>query len=309
MNTTNTTQCQPAELHPAIPALLGVLSGGILVFNSFSLWIFWFTVKRWNSGIMLQFNLALADAIILPINPLMVAYFSLGNHWPFGEFLCQFEAFTLSTHLYGSIYFLVLISIHRYQVIAHYNAKTLWSQKSFLKKLILVFWALLFLQGLPLFFFLKTSVINKKVKCLSIYQSEMSYLYLTYSIFLGIFCFLLPFGITLAFYMMLGKSITNISQANLRGKVMKTKSIQMIIISLVIFAICFAPLHICMIIGSIVGHYRISCEVLHRVEVAYCVSIVFSMVNSCLDPFIYNSANEKFHTYFSQSLKRLLLSK
>ncbi|XP_053230179.1 P2Y purinoceptor 2-like [Podarcis raffonei] len=309
MNTSNVTQCQPEGIHFALPVILGIVSVGGLVFNSISLWIFWFAIKRWNSGIMLQFNLALVDIIVLPVMPLMVAYFSLGNHWPFRQFVCQLQVFLLSTHLYGSIFFLMLISIHRYQAIVHYNAKTLWRKKSALKKLVMVFWAFLFLQGLPLFFFLKTSVIGNSVKCLSIYQSELTYLYLAYGIFLGIFCFLIPFGISLVSYVMLWAYIAKISQANLRGQVMKTKSKQMITIALVIFATCFTPLHICGSMASIVRYYGVSCKVLYHIEVTYYISLVFSMVNCCLDPFIYNFANEKFHRLFSNSLRGLLVSK
>ncbi|XP_034969549.1 P2Y purinoceptor 2-like [Zootoca vivipara] len=309
MNATNMTQCQPWELHFSIPILWGILSVGGLIFNSISLWIFWFAIKRWNSGIMLQFNLALVDIIVLPVMPLMVTYFSLGNHWPFGQFVCQLQVFLLSTHLYGSIYFLMLISIHRYQAIVHYNAKTLWRKKSALKRLVLIFWAFLFLQGLPLFFFLKTSVIGNSIKCLSIYQSELAYFYLTYRIILGIFCFLIPFGISLVSYMMLGAFVAKISQANLRGKVMKTKSKQMITITLAIFGICFTPLHICQTVGLIVRYYWTSCGLRYRVEIAYYVSLVFSMVNCCLDPFIYNFSNEKFYKSFSVSLRRLFFAK
>nr|XP_003228390.1 PREDICTED: P2Y purinoceptor 2-like [Anolis carolinensis] len=309
MSSNSTEQCHPPELHPAIPAVLAILSTGGLVFNAFSLWIFWFTLKRWSSGVMLQFNLALADAIILPVTPLTVAYFSLGNHWPFGEFLCQFQVFLLSTHLYGSIYFLMLISVHRYQATVHYNARSLWKKKSFLKKLVMVFWVLLFLQGFPVFFSLKTSVIDSKVKCLSIYQSELSELYLAYSIVLGTLCFLLPFGVSSASYVMLGMAIANISQANLRGRVMKAKSIQMITIALVIFAVCFTPLHICGTVAAIAGYYNLPCGSLHNVEIAYYLSVVFTMVNCCLDPFLYNAANEKFHKFFFKSLGKLLFSK
>ncbi|XP_053137584.1 P2Y purinoceptor 2-like [Hemicordylus capensis] len=309
MNTTNATRCQPQELHPAIPTFLAILSLGGLIFNSISLWIFWSVIKRWNSGIFLQFNLALVDAVVLPVTPLMVAYFSLGSHWPFGEFPCQLQVFLLSTHLYGSIYFLMLISIHRYQATVHYSIKSLWRQKSFLKKVVLAFWVILFLQGLPVFFFFKTSTIDSTVLCLSIHQSELSSLYLIYSIILGLLCFLLPFGISMTSYVMLGRYISQISQANLRGRLVKTKSIQMITIALVIFAVCFVPLHICGSMAAIVRYYNMSCEHLHHVEIIYYVSLVFTMVNCCLDPFIYNFANEKFNKAFSHALRRPWFSK
>uniref|UniRef100_A0A8D0DKM5 G-protein coupled receptors family 1 profile domain-containing protein n=1 Tax=Salvator merianae TaxID=96440 RepID=A0A8D0DKM5_SALMN len=300
----NATQCQPQQLHVAIPVLLAIFSMGGFIFNSISLWIFWFVIKRWNSGIMLQFNLALADAIILPVCPLMVTYFSLGNHWPFGEFLCQVQVFLLSTHLYGSIYFLMLISVHRYQAIVHYSSRSLWRKKSFLKKLALVVWVLLFLQGLPLFFYLKTSVSGKSVKCLSIHQSEMIYLYLILGIILAVCCFLLPFMVSLTSYVMLGMHVAKINQASLQGRVMKTRSIQMVTVALVIFAICFAPLHVFRTVGTIVKYYRMSCELLRHIEMGYYISLVLTMMNCCLDPFIYNFANEKFHKSFSHALRK-----
>ncbi|KAJ6654587.1 hypothetical protein lerEdw1_006740 [Lerista edwardsae] len=182
-------------------------------------------------------------------------------------------------------------------------------QKSFLKKLALVVWVVLLLQGLPIFFFLKTTVIDGSTKCLSIHQAELSSLYLSYSIVLGLLGFLLPFGVSCVSYVMLGSYIAKISQANLRGRLVKSKSIQMIVIALVIFGVCFVPLHVCGLVAALARYHDMSCPVLHTVQVAYFVSVVFTMVNCCLDPFIYNFANEKFNRAFLHALKRLLFSK
>nr|XP_056716126.1 P2Y purinoceptor 2-like [Euleptes europaea] len=308
-NTTNSTECHLQKSHLAIPVLLGILSVGCLVFNSISLWIFWFRFKRWNSSIMLQFNLALVDASILPITPLTVTYFVLDNHWPFGEFLCQFQAFMIYTHLYGSIYFLTLISVHRYQAIVHYNAKSLWRKKTFWKKLIWFFWALLILQGLPLFFLIKTLDSDGSIRCLTAYQSELSHVFLICSIVLLLLCFLLPFCISMASYVMLGVYIAKISEGTFRGRVIKTKSIQMIIVALVIFAIGFMPFHVCSPLATILKHYKMPCKLLHRIEIGYYISFVFTIVNCCLDPVIYNFASENFNRCFSKTLRRFFSSK
>lgn len=305
MNNTNTSQCQQQELHQAIPVVLAALSGIGLVFNLTTLWIFWFSIKRWNSGILLQFNLAVVDSLVLPISPLMITYFCLGNHWPFGQFLCQLQLFLLGTHLYGSIYFLTLISIHRYQAIANYNTRLFWKQKAALKKLAWVVWTILFLQGSPAFVVLKTTVIDNSVKCLSIHQSELTSMYLIYNMVLTFACFVLPFGISLTSYLMLGLHICRIREANLRGRVIKVKSIQMIIVALVIFAICFVPLHVCQLVGTITKYYGMPCKLLRRVEAASFISLVFMMSHCCLDPFIYYLGNEKV----ASSLRRLLFSK
>ncbi|XP_074871354.1 P2Y purinoceptor 2-like [Carettochelys insculpta] len=303
--TTNTsTDCKPQVLPPIIPTLLSILFLACLVLNSASLWIFWFHIKHWNSGMILQFNLVLMDALLIPIVPLMVAYFSMGNSWPFGQFLCQLKVFILSTHLYGSIYFLTLISIHRYLAVVHYSTRIFWKQKSFLKKLSLLIWFVLCVQGLPIFIILKTSFLNGSMKCLSIHQSELSSLYLYYNIFLVTVCFLLPFSISLTCYALLGANIVKMNSTSLRGRVMKTKSLQMIMVSLAIFVICFVPLHVSRTVGVIVKYYNMPCERLLEVEIAYYASWVFTMVNGCLNPLIYNFASEKFNDSFSKSLRK-----
>lgn len=68
----------------------------------------------------------------------------------------------------------------------------------------------------------------------------------------------------------------------------------MITVSLVIFVVCFGPLHICRTIAVVVKYYGMSCKLLHQVEFAYYVSWVFTMANTCLDPLIYVFANDKF---------------
>ncbi|XP_006029762.1 P2Y purinoceptor 2-like [Alligator sinensis] len=260
----NITKCQPQQVNIVIPILLSILFLGGLVLNGLSLWIFWFQIRQWNSGMILQFNLALVDSLIIPLAPLMVTYFSRGSHWPFGQFLCQLKVFALSSHLYGSIYFLMLISIHRYFAVVRLNTRSLWKTKPFLKKLCFFFWFILIIQGLPFFFVLKTSVLQGSVRCLNIHQTELSYLYFYYNMIMVVVAFLLPFGISLTCYGLLGGTIAKMSSASLRGKVIKTKSLQMITVSLTIFVICFVPLHICRTMGVIVKFYDMSCELLHQ---------------------------------------------
>lgn len=302
MNTS--VDCMPQRLHPAIPALGTLLLLGCILLNGMSFWVFCFRIKQWDSGTILQFSLVLGDVLIIPVAPLRISYLSLGNQWPFGEFLCQFEVFLHSMHMYSSIYFLTLICIHRYFVVARYKSKSVWKKTSFLRKLSLFVWLVLFFQGLPFFFLLKTSVIDGSAKCLNIHQSELSSVYYFYNTVLLVISFLLPFAISLTCGALLGAAIAKVAKKSSRGKKMKSRSLQMITVSLVIFAICFGPLHICRTIGVIVKYYGMSCKLLHQVEVAYYVSWVFTMANTCLDPLIYVFANDKFRRSFADSFRK-----
>lgn len=189
-------------------------------------------------------------------------------------------------------------------MVVRYKSKSLWKKKTFLRKLCLFFWIVLFVQGLPFFFVLKTSVIDGSERCLNIHQSELSSVYIVYNMVVVVFSFLLPFAVSLTCGALLGAAIAKAAKRSSRGKKMKNRSLQMITVSLVIFAICFGPLHICRTIGVIVKYYNISCQLLHQVEVAYYISWVFTMANTCLDPLIYVFANDKFKKSFADSFRK-----
>ncbi|XP_025905428.1 P2Y purinoceptor 2-like [Nothoprocta perdicaria] len=300
----NSTECLPQEMHTAIPVLGTLLLLACIPLNGMSFWVFCFRIKKWDSGMILQFSLVLGDVLIIPAAPFRLAYFSLGTKWPFGQFVCQLEAFLSAVHMYSSISFLMLICIHRYYVVVGYKKKSLWKKRTFLSKLSLLVWLVIFAQGLPFFFLLKTSPVNGSPRCLNIHQSELAPFYFFYNTVTSIFFFLLPFAISLAFGALLGAAIAKAANKSTKGKRVKERSLQMLTVSLVIFAVCFGPLHICRTIGIIVKYYGMSCKLLHQVEVAYYVCWVFNMANTCLDPLIYVFANEKFKKSFLDSLHK-----
>ncbi|XP_064027005.1 P2Y purinoceptor 4-like [Pogoniulus pusillus] len=296
--------CMPQRLHPTIPALGSLLLLGCVLLNGMSFWVFCFRIRHWDSGMILQFSLVLGDILIIPAVPLRISYFSLGNQWPFGQFLCQLEVFLHSTHVYSSIYFLMLICIHRYFTVVRYKNRSLWKKRSFLMKLSLLTWVILFIQGLPFFFLLKTSVVDGSAKCLNIHQLELASVYFFYSNVLLVLSFLLPFTVSLAFGALLSAAIAQVAKRSSRGRKMKSRSLQMITVSLLIFAACFGPLHICRTIAVVAKYYGMSCELLHKAEVAYYISWVFTMANTCLDPLIYVFANDKFQKSFADSFRQ-----
>ncbi|XP_069798928.1 P2Y purinoceptor 4-like [Dendropsophus ebraccatus] len=289
----NFTRCQPQTINPIIPIFLSFLYSIGFVLNCISLWIFWFRVKQWNSTVILQFNLAIADAIITPAAPLIIIS-SFTDHWTFGTFFCQFKLFLLCTHVYGSIYFLTLISVHRYFSVVYSNRKA-FTKKPFITKLCIVVWCCLFLQGFPIFFLLKTSEMNGVTKCLSLYQKNVaipSFVWNWVVLFSGV---LIPFTITLVCYSLLSRYILKVNPMNTITNVMVNKSVQTIFVSLIIFIICFIPIHIAKNMAvTIILYFPSRCTLLKNVEVAfYFVSILFG-TNCCIDPILYCYATEKF---------------
>ncbi|XP_063791607.1 P2Y purinoceptor 4-like [Pseudophryne corroboree] len=291
------TSCQSQTINPFIPIILSIIFFVGFVLNCISLWVFWFWVKQWNSTVVLQFNLAISDAIITPAAPLIIVYLLTGQ-WTFGTFLCQCLAFLLSTHTYGSIYFLTLISVHRYFTVA--VKRTVWTEKPFITKLCLTVWGCLLLQGVPFFFVLKTSEVHGVTKCLSFQQSEQKVLYFAGNVVILFFCALIPFSITLVCYSLLSRYILTVNPMNTLSKVMVSKSIQTILISLIIFIICYIPVHITRVMASTLKlFFPALCSLFDRVEVAYYIIWILSQTNCLIDPILYCFASDRFRHAFT----------
>ncbi|KAM3910540.1 P2Y purinoceptor 4-like [Leptodactylus fuscus] len=299
-SSTNFTGCQPQEINPFIPIFLSFIFFIGFVLNCISLWIFWFRVKQWNSTVILQFNLALADAIITPAAPLIIIY-SLTDHWTFGTFLCQFKVFLLSTHMYGSIYFLTIISIHRYFSVARNVKRVALTTKPFITKLCLIVWGCLLVQGIPFFFVLQTSKVHGVTKCLSFHQTEQAVLFFVWNWVILFSGLLIPFTITLVCYSLLSRYILKVNPMNTLTNVMVSKSVQTIFVSLIIFIICYIPVHITRTMGvTIILFFPSMCTLLENVEVAYYITWMLSGTNCCMDPILYCYASDRFkHTFTS----------
>ncbi|XP_051893163.1 P2Y purinoceptor 4 [Pristis pectinata] len=293
-NSTGSPDCKPEDLGVFIPIFLSLVFSAGFILNSVSLWIFWFCIKKWSTGMILQFNLALADAIITPAAPFMVAYFSL-SHWPFGQFLCQLKVFLLSTNMYGSIYFLALISIHRYIAVVHCTKKTIFKEVKFVKLMCAGVWTLLFAQGFPFFFVLKTTEVNNSTQCLSIHQDELMTLYFVWNTAILFTGYTIPFVTSVICYTLLASFIIKLNPNQLKSQRMKVKSMQMIMVSLAIFIICFLPVHVSRTVGITLKLFHPDqCHLVNMVELVYYRCLALSSTNCCLDPFLYFFASEKY---------------
>ncbi|KAE8582054.1 hypothetical protein XENTR_v10019919 [Xenopus tropicalis] len=270
-----------------------IFSVGFLL-NCLSLWVFWFRIKPWNPSIVLQFNLAISDAVISPVAPLLVLYMR-SDRWGFGTPLCKVTVFLLSTHMYGGVYLLTLIALHRYFTVVHHRRRHVWGRKSFVTKLCLVAWGLLFLQGLPFFFVLQTSNVTGATKCLSIHQAEHVVLYFIWNWLITILGLLVPFMVTLVCYGLLGRFFLAANATKPLTRAMISKSILTIGVSLAIFALCYIPVHLTRAVLVTAKLFAPGyCPLLERTEQAYGFTWLLSTTNSCMDPILYCFASKRF---------------
>ncbi|XP_078083721.1 lysophosphatidic acid receptor 6-like [Mustelus asterias] len=298
------TACKPQKLVIFIPTFLSVVFVIGFALSALSLYTFWFRFKKWKPGMTIQFNLALSDISIAPAAPFMIAYFSMANHWPFGQFLCQLKVFLLFIHMYGSIYFLTLVSVHRYVTVVRLTEHSIFKNQRHVKHICIGIWIFLCINALPFFFVLKTSETNNVTQCLRIHQTEMSTVYFTWTMVILFPGFIIPFGISVTCYILLGAYIVKMDSSLSRRKAMKVKSMAMIAVSLVTFLICCLPVQVSRLVAVIVKHLypEATCQLLYKIENIYYIAIVLANVNCCLDPLLYWFSSRKFQVAFKGTL-------
>ncbi len=305
-NSSNDSEsCQGEIQHVSITVFLCLVFFLGFLLNTFSFWVFCCRVPCWTSGTVLQFHLALSDAIATPVTPLMAVYFAIGNDWPFGRFLCQVKIALLSSHFYGSTIFLTLISIHRYTAVVHFNRSCCMKRKEFVRKLCAGVWCLLLIQSLIYAIMLPSSKEGNTSQCLSIRQKNLTDTYLVINFILFTVGFLLPFLVSAVCYGRLANTLTRLNISTAKGLKVKVKSQRMIGMCLVIFGLCFLPLNVVRTVGVILKkYYPQRCHVLSRVETAYYVSWILAGVNSCLDPLLYCFGSQNFRDAFQSFRSR-----
>lgn len=291
--------CLGETQHVSITVLLCLVFFLGFLLNAFSLWVFCCRLPCWTPGTMLQFHLALSDAIATPVTPMMATYFAMGNDWPFGRFLCQVKIALLSSHFYGSTAFLTLISIHRYTAVVHFKRSSCMKRKEFVRKLCAGVWFLLLLQSLVYAFMLPPSKEAGHSQCLSIHQKNLTDAYFVINFILFVVGFLLPFLVSALCYGRLANTLTRLNISTAKGLKVKVKSQRMIGVCLVIFGLCFLPLNVVRTVGVVVKkYYPLHCHLLQQLETAYYSSWILAGVNSCLDPLLYCFGSQNFRDAF-----------
>ncbi|KAM9392061.1 lysophosphatidic acid receptor 6 isoform 1-T2 [Pholidichthys leucotaenia] len=292
------TPCQSEKQPTSITVLLCLVFFTGFVLNTFSLWVFSCRLSCWTSGTMLQFNLALSDAIAAPVTPMMAVYFAMDNNWPFGQLLCKVKIALLILHFYGSTIFLTFISVHRYRLVVHFNQASCMKRKGFVKKLCAGVWLLLLIQALVFGFTFSTSREGQNSQCLSIHQRNLTDSYFTLNFFLFIE-FLLPFSVSVTCYCRLANTLTRLNISTAKGLKVKLKSQRMIGMCLVIFGLCFLPLNLMRTAAVVLKkYYPDQCSILLQIETAYYATWILAGVNSCLDPVLYCFGSQNFRDAF-----------
>ncbi|XP_062923504.1 leukotriene B4 receptor 1 [Mobula hypostoma] len=296
-NTETTDQSFGVEHGIAASIILGVTCLIGVPGNSLVIWIILFKMKKWPSTILLILNLAIADLVVLITLPLWI--YSITSSWVFGEASCKIFSYLIYCNLYGSVFFIMLMSIDRFMAIIYPFASQKWRKVSFICKVIVVVWILAFLFAVPIIPIKRVQMVDYKKQCSAReYDSKTQQITcLALETFVG---FVIPFTVLIVCYAYVARRVNKMTFKS------KNRS-EMLIASIVIaFVVCWLPYHVFNVIEFASLMVRpdsgASATLDHISEVGSYVTGALAFISSSINPMLYAFAARSMRSGFRSSV-------
>ncbi|KAL8561787.1 hypothetical protein ACOMHN_010721 [Nucella lapillus] len=225
--------------------------------------------------------------------------------WPFGEFMCPFVTYVQSVAVFLSAFTLVAITLDRFVAIV-YPLRRRTTKKTFLKVVSLI-WALALAVPLPTAILSRVQYEGNDTSsglCLEVWSEERDrYIYSLILMLLQYFIPLLiiTFSNARIGYLIWLKKTPGEAERDRDRRIASSKRriMKMIIVVVVIYAVCWLPLHVITIAGdldpSIYDH--------SHMNIVWLCFHWLAMSHSCYNPFVYFGMNKRFRNSLKKVLK------
>ncbi|XP_077042141.1 G-protein coupled receptor 83-like isoform X1 [Agelaius phoeniceus] len=291
---------EPESQKPTVKALLIVAYSVIIIMSLFGNMLVCHVVlknKKMHSATSLFIvNLAVSDIMITLLNTPFTLVRFVNSTWIFGKAMCHISRFVQYCSLHVSTLTLTAIALDRHQVILNPLKQRMSLTKGALS--ISVIWLMATCFSLPHAVYQKLFQYNYREAtvrslCLPDFPepAELVWKYLDLSTFLLLY--LLPLLIITVTYMRLAKKLwlrNAIGDVTMQQYVThlrnKKKSIKMLMLVVVVFAVCWFPLNCYVVLISSLG--------IRTKNSLYFALHWFAMSSTCYNPFIYCWLNESF---------------
>ncbi|NXR45990.1 GPR34 protein, partial [Hippolais icterina] len=260
-----------------------------LVGNIIALFAFLSIHQKRNSIRVYLLNVAVADLLLIFCLPFRILYHAT-NRWMFGRIFCKVVGTLFYMNMYISIVLLGLISLDRYIKInkSVKRPKMLTTTRSV--QICCTVWVIA-LTGFtvvvaPTFFKTEDSNSTKCFHYRSKQNGEKTEAILNY---VTVLIFWIVFFLLILSYFKIARNLLKISRrrANFPNAGKYTQTARNSFIVLIIFTVCFVPYHTFRFVYITSQLRTISCYWTEIIHTCNEVMLIFSSLNSCLDPVMY----------------------
>lgn len=268
------------------------------------------TRNAFSSVHIFMVNLLISDLMLVCSLPFRAAYYLMESHWVFGDVACRIIGFVFYVNMYGSIYFLMVLSVVRFvAIIKPYSYVYLQSNQG--ACLVCGFiWVLVFIASIPLLYTGTFQDPSSHIKC---FELDMSQLQSIITLNKAALCigFILPFVVISVCYLIAANKLLQRRNVPGKRKPHYNKSCALVIIVLVIFLVCYLPYHVVRTVfleaerqGQKNGYK--SCESIEVVRKAAVITHCLAAGNSCMDPLLYFFVGENFWSFWHKKKRRTM---
>lgn len=261
-----------------------------------------------NTTNVLIANLAIADLIFIVVCVPFTAVLYAVSSWPFGMAWCKIYQYLINATAYTSVYTLVLMSLDRYLAVVHpvrslslRTERNAYAVSGTLWTLVLLFNVPVLLESeqfdYPYEDEVRSTCINVRI------FEELTYGRVFYGCFFA-FAYALPLAsISLLYGLMLRGLIQGSGQARRNPgsdrKRCNRRVTRLVVVVVVVFALCWLPLNLVMVIQYSASNPFENAAVIIPVKV---LATCLAYLNSCVNPILYAFLSENFRRTFRKVL-------
>ncbi|XP_042351214.1 probable G-protein coupled receptor 34 [Plectropomus leopardus] len=257
-----------------------------LVGNLVALWVFFCVHSKKNSVRVFLMNVAFADLLLVVCLPFRILYHSRGNSWTLGPTLCKVVGNLFYMNMYISVTLLGLISVDRYLKIhrgagaQHRLRSTRWSSA-----LCAVVWIVAFALTLVLLMSKNHSELDRCFHYKPLHDKK-------WKAYINVFVLVVFWLVFVSLVVSYGKIAlkllrTSQEKPDLPNASRYTRTAKKSFFILFLFTVCFVPYHVVRVFYIKTQITDTSCSLQNVADKANEVALLFSALNSCLDPVMY----------------------
>ncbi|XP_017284562.1 probable G-protein coupled receptor 34 [Kryptolebias marmoratus] len=271
--------------------------------NLLALWVFFCVPSKKNSVRVFLMNLAFADLLLVVCLPFRIHYHSLGNKWTLSPVLCKAVGHLFYMNMYISITLVGLISIDRYmKIYGNTGMRRRLQSTTWSTVLCVVIWIMAF--GLLVPFVIST---NSSDSTMCFHYRKVEKLWKAHINICLLIVFWLVFISLMVFYGRIAHKLLRRSQKkpDLPTAPHYNRTAKKSFFILFLFIICFVPYHVVRVFYIQTQITDTFCYWQNVADKANEIALVFSALNSCLDPimfFLLSSAVRKEVRHFISSV-------
>ncbi|NWU43003.1 P2RY1 protein, partial [Hylia prasina] len=251
-----------------------------------------YCMKTWTTNTIFLFNLALCDFTWTLMAPFSVHYHIQKFAIYFSQAFNQIIGLFFCVNIYGSVYFLTLISFDRYIGAVHPISSLTWWDKEKAVFCTIGVWIFIVIASLPEIYYTVAARGQHDITNYLHSTDQPLQFAVPFTFSKIVLRFLIPATVIFTCYVLTLKALLQFSKRQQRRNRL-VRPLLLISAAMVVFAVSFIPYHVMMIVILI---YRINCQPpcgnISTLSAIYKVTEIICSINSCLDPIIFTTANK-----------------